>query len=372
MKVTIRKRMRRASISLYLDIYSKNYRKQEALNLHLIKDPKTPEEIKQNKRTMQLAEAIKVETIESINKGGLIFNPLDKRKSNLILYFQDIANKKLEDSRGNYGTWCSMIKHLSAFAPENTTFKHVDYEFVNEFRYYLDKIARKLDGESLSQNSKYSYFNKFKAGIKQAIKDRIISVDPSKSVAGFKQYDPQREYLSHDELQSACQTECLSPLLKKAFIFSCLTGLRWSDIVNLKWSDIYNSKELGYHIRFQQKKTRGNETLPISDEAFFMLGEPGNSYEKIFEGLRYSVSNNKKLKKWMRKAGVYKPITFHCARHTYATLQLSFGTDIYTVSKLLGHRELKTTQVYTKIIDENKRLAANRIKLNLSNHMFSK
>lgn len=86
MKVTIRKRMRRASISLYLDIYSKNYRKQEALNLHLIKDPKTPEEIKQNKRTMQLAEAIKVETIESINKGGLIFNPLDKRKSNLTLF----------------------------------------------------------------------------------------------------------------------------------------------------------------------------------------------------------------------------------------------------------------------------------------------
>jgi site-specific recombinase XerD len=72
-----------------------------------------------------------------------------------------------------------------------------------------------------------------------------------------------------------------------------------------------------------------------------------------------------KLQQWMMKAGISKTITFHCARHTYATLQLTAGTDIYTVSKLLGHKELKTTQVYAKIIDDKKKEAANKIILDL-------
>jgi site-specific recombinase XerD len=65
------------------------------------------------------------------------------------------------------------------------------------------------------------------------------------------------------------------------------------------------------------------------------------------------------------KAGISKTITFHCARHTYATLQLTLGTDIYTVSKLLGHKDLSTTQIYAKIIDERKTLAASKIKLDI-------
>ena len=67
----------------------------------------------------------------------------------------------------------------------------------------------------------------------------------------------------------------------------------------------------------------------------------------------------------MLKAGITKNITFHCARHTYATLQLTLGTDIYTVSKLLGHKELRTTQIYAKVIDDKKKEAANKIKLDL-------
>ncbi len=67
----------------------------------------------------------------------------------------------------------------------------------------------------------------------------------------------------------------------------------------------------------------------------------------------------------MIRAGIEKHITFHCARHTYATLQLSLGTDIYTVSKLLGHENLRTTEVYAKIIDEKKQEAASKIKIGL-------
>jgi len=122
---------------------------------------------------------------------------------------------------------------------------------------------------------------------------------------------------------------------------------------------------MGYYIRFRQKKTKGVETLPISDQARNLLGEKGNPDDKVFDGLHYSAWSNLKLQQWMMKAGITKTITFHCARHTYATLQLTLGTDIYTVSKLLGHKELRTTQIYAKVIDDKKKEAANRIQLDL-------
>jgi len=122
---------------------------------------------------------------------------------------------------------------------------------------------------------------------------------------------------------------------------------------------------MGHYIRFRQKKTKGVETQPISEQAFNLLGERAEPEERVFVGLKYSAWHNLKLQQWVMKAGITKTITFHCARHTYATLQLTMGTDIYTVSKLLGHKELKTTQIYAKIIDDKKKDAANRIQLDL-------
>lgn len=95
------------------------------------------------------------------------------------------------------------------------------------------------------------------------------------------------------------------------------------------------------------------------------MGEPGDPKAKVFEGLTYSAYQNKHLFQWVGAARITKDITFHCFRHTYATLQLSKGVDIYTVSKMLGHRNLKTTQIYAKIMDEAKLKAADNIKLEL-------
>jgi len=164
-------------------------------------------------------------------------------------------------------------------------------------------------------------------------------------------------------LQAVANAECEIPILKQAFLFSALTGLRWSDINKLVWAEVQHSKEIGYYIRFRQKKTKGAETLPISEQAVSLLGERGKPEDRVFLGLKYSAWHNLKLQQWVMRGGISKTITFHCARHTYATLQLTLGTDIYTVSKLLGHKDLKTTQVYAKIIDERKKEAANKIKL---------
>ncbi|MBK8195661.1 MAG: integrase catalytic domain-containing protein [Lewinellaceae bacterium] len=103
--------------------------------------------------------------------------------------------------------------------------------------------------------------------------------------------------------------------------------------------------------------------MPISDQARELLGEAGPLDQRVFTGLKYSAWHNVILKQWVLKAGLTKDITFPCFRHTFATLQLTNGTDIYTVSKMLGHRELKTTQIYAKIVDEKKRDAVGKIKL---------
>jgi integrase len=154
--------------------------------------------------------------------------------------------------------------------------------------------------------------------------------------------------------------ECKYPVMKNAFLFSCLTGLRWSDIQKLKWSEVQKQGD-GWRVTFRQQKTRGQEYLDISYQARNYLGQQGNPDERVFVGLKYSGWHNIELQRWIMRAGITKNITFHCGRHTFAVLQLELNTDIYTVSKLLGHKELKTTQVYAKIMDLKKREAMNKM-----------
>ena len=97
-----------------------------------------------------------------------------------------------------------------------------------------------------------------------------------------------------------------------------------------------------------------------------LCGERGDADRLVFEGLQDPSWINRPVKKWIETSGITKHITFHCFRHTYATLQLTNGTDIYTVSKMLGHRKVTTTQIYAKIVDEKKEAAADAIRIFLS------
>lgn len=182
-------------------------------------------------------------------------------------------------------------------------------------------------------------------------------------VKGVVQENTQREFLTMEELKVLFNSYCTDPLLKRASIFSALTGLRWSDVIKVTWKEVQYSQKDGYFLRYTQQKTQAVETLPIQEQACDQLGKRGEADERIFKGLKYSAYNNIKMAKWVWGAGIQKNITFHCFRHTYATLQLTMGTDIYTVSKTLGHKNLTTTEIYGKIIDKKKIEAANKIKL---------
>lgn len=134
----------------------------------------------------------------------------------------------------------------------------------------------------------------------------------------------------------------------------------------------FNEKR-GNELIFRQQKTKGMEYLPISEQALDLMGPRGYADEedRIFKGLKYSAYMNVGLFEWIARAGIKKKITFHCARHTHAVLLLENGTDIYTVSKMLGHRELKTTQIYAKIVDSKKMDAVNSLpKLDFNNRKY--
>lgn len=328
----------------------------------------TPLERQHNEQTQKLAEQIRMKRENQLNKpevydGFEREQLIKKEKGNLsfLEYFKHLVNKR---KSSNHDNWVSASHYLETFCGGRLRFADLDEKFCNDFRDYLCKTPSNRSSKALlSQNSAASYFNKFKAALKQAYKDGYLLTDLNVKVDRLREAESHRSFLTLDELNDLVKTDCEDPVMKNAALFSALTGLRFSDIVKLKWVDVEYIPDNGYFLRFTQQKTKGVEMMPISDQAYTLMGGRRQPKDKVFQGLTYSAYSNKHLAKWIGLAGITKKITFHCFRHTYATLQLSKGTDIYTVSKMLGHRSLKTTQVYAKIIDEAKREASNRIRL---------
>jgi integrase len=330
----------------------------------------SPIDKQHNKETEQLAEQIRQKRENHLNKPEIYtgyekeqLKIKEKSEQNFIEYFKALADKR---KASNYDNWVSAFHYLDKYTKGKLKFADLNEKFCNDFKdYLLTTKSNKSIKTTLSQNSAVSYFNKFKASLKQAYKDGYFNFDLNSKISPIKQAETQRNFLTIEELNKLVKTECANPLMKKAALFSALTGLRFSDINKLVWGELEYIEGNGYFIKFKQQKTKGAEMLPISEQAFNLLGERKQPTDKVFEGLNYSAYENKHLAKWIGLAGIEKDITFHCFRHTFATLQLSKGTDIYTVSKMLGHRELKTTQVYAKIIDQTKREAADKIKIDL-------
>lgn len=356
--------------SLYLDFYppiihpeTGKPTRREFLRLEVLEKPRTEMDKIQNKETRALAENIRAKRqIEIQNEQYGQMTDI-RREADFVTFFRQLANER---KASNHDNWVSALNYLETFTGGSLKMADLDEQFCTNFRQYLLNTPSTRTGkQTLSQNSVVSYFNKFKAALKQAYRSGYLLQDLNAKVEGVKPAETHRKYLSLEELQALVKTECENPTLKRAAIFSALTGLRFSDIHKLTWDEVRYSEASGYYLQFHQRKTGGAETHYISEQAFNLLGNRGEPAETVFQALHYSAWENIKLKRWVEAAGITKDITFHSFRHTYATLQLSSGTDIYTVSKMLGHKDLKTTQVYAKIVDEKKRAAANKIKLDL-------
>jgi len=382
-KVTLRqKAINNGRKSLYLDFYppiinaeTGKPTRREFLGLYIFDKPKNPIDKKHNTETLLIAESIKQKRQNHFDKPE-IYNAFEKEQLRIkelgdkcfVTYFKGLTNIR---RNSNHDNWISACKYLENFTKGTVKFKDLNEKYFEDFKeYLLNTKSNKSEKTTLSQNSASSYFNKIKAALRQAHKDGILQTDLNAKISPIKEEDTRKEYLTLEELNTLVQTPCNNPLLKNAALFSALTGLRFSDIEKMVWNELEYINGQGYLLKFSQKKTKGVESLPISEQAYSLTNGTENPKDmqqdkKVFEGLKYSAYQNKHLFQWIGAAGITKDITFHCFRHTFATLQLFNGTDIYTVSKMLGHKDLKTTQVYAKIVDEAKRKAANSIQLDM-------
>lgn len=288
----------------------------------------------------------------------------ERLQQNFIEYFKKTAAKRHANSSESIQVnWRRVYELLKLFSGDTLLFSQIDNRTAEEFKHFL--MTAPCGGSksgTISQNTAATYFSIFKAALKQAFVDGYLQVDLSAKIKGIQEQESRREYLTVEELNTLANTPCERDVLKRAALFSALTGLRHCDIQKLQWKEIsMNGNQAQLH--FTQQKTKGVEYMPISQQALELCGEPRQPEQLVFEDLPDPAWISKPLKRWIEAANIKKKISFHCFRHTYATLQLSNGTDIYTVSKMLGHTNVKTTQIYAKVVDEKKAKAAQAIKL---------
>lgn len=378
------KQLANGNQSIYLDYYTgdvirkENYvggkRQYEFLKLYLIPE-KTREDKAKNEATLALAKAIQSKRIVELQNDAHGFQNTNKSKANVIDYLMNMRSQSKERGSLNYEkTVGNTIRELKLFRGDYIAFRDIDKDFLNSFVDFL-KQAKKASkfgllkaGGVLSNNSVIAYYGVLRTAINRAYKEGIITVNPTKEfdfASKVKAEVSRREYLTIEELKRLIGTECKYEIMKQAFLFSCLCGLRVSDIRKLKWNDLQKSGER-IRIEIKMQKTKEPLYLPISDEALKWLPQQNEAKgDDLIFPLTHEGTINKILQKWAKDAGIIKHISFHVARHTFATLQLAEGTDIYTVSKLLTHSNLATTQVYADVVDELKRDAAERISLKI-------
>lgn len=373
-KTPVRLRQRKTSsgnISLYLDIYLDGKRNYEYLKLYLVPE-KTPADKEVNRQTLQLAKAIQAKRLVEVQNHEYGFKDGYAENTNFYNYYVAMCESRLgEDTKGNWGNWKSALAHLAIYDNKlkKRTFAEIDHDWILGFKEYLQKRAVHttsdtfkftMRGKRLANNSQVSYFNKLRACINQAFEERIIMSNPLRGIDSISGEPGTRMYLTFEELKTLVNTPCNYPNVRRAFLFSCLTGLRRSDIVKMTWGEIHQQGEFT-RIIFKQKKTGHLEYLDITPEAVELMGERGKDSDLVFGDIMTPSNTNAVIKTWCARAGINKDITFHCGRHTFATMMLDLGTDIYTVSKLLGHTQLSTTQIYAKVLDKNKQAAVTRI-----------
>ena len=374
--VNLRKKvLSTGKISLYLDFYppiinpkTGKETRREFLKLYLFSNPKTIEEKKQNTENFDLAEIIRSKRNVQLKNKEFGFKDNVVLNVNFITLYKSVVDDYFNTgSKSNHNSWKASLNHLENFSGGVILSTNLTLDYIKKYRAYLlnAKSTRnsKID-KKLTKNTASSYFKNFIAVLKIAYKQNLIEKNLSEDAEYIKEEETHREYLTEEEISLLWKTEIKIEKVKYMAIFSALSGLRFVDINNLYWENIFNDKHQGYHISLREEKTKSIKNHPISDTAYNILKTQKTNTGLIFGGIQYS-QTTRPLKEWITNSGIKKKISFHNFRHSYATLQLANGTDIYTVSKLLGHKNVSTTQIYTKVMDKNKIDAANRINIEL-------
>lgn len=362
--VTIRyKELANGNKSIYLDIYQDGKRKYDFLKLYLVPENGRGkfDAKRKNAEALAVANVIKAQRVLDI-KNGIAGLSNKKSKMKLMDFIDIYAERKTKTTKSDEdpnGVVRSTKKHLALYKGEDVLLKDIDKDFCLGFIEHLKRYKMKNKAK-LSTNSRWAYYKIFANVLRVAEDEGLIPKSPDREVASQlkpKLKECNRVYLNIDEVNMLAQQECRFPMVKNAFMFSCFCGLRISDIRRLKWTDIEETKgedgTTSFRLSLRMTKTKKNISFQLSNEAASWLPEKTDA-PLVFHDLVKDSCLAYTVKDWAKESGITKDVTFHTARHTFATMMLTLGADIYTTSKLLGHTSVATTEIYAKIVDKKK------------------
>lgn len=357
MSVKLRKKKNKSgSTSLYLDIYHNGKRDYEFLSIRLSK-PVTPADRDANRETLELAKKIALKRAQELTASDYNLTTDNGKNTVIATWMQKYIDKyKKKDKRNMQGALNRFKAFLIEEKKNGLTFGQITETVVSDFQDYLKERS---EGEGAA-----SYFNRFKKMMKQAKRDKLILSNPAEDVKTRAGKAKKKDTLLIEEIQLLAQTPTESNEVKRAALFSCVTGFSWIDVKKLKWDHI--NMQAGTVVKMREKNDGEVDAVYINlnDAAKKLVGQPGKPKDPVFN-LPTANGCNKTLKAWVKRAKIQKKITWHNLRHSFGTNLIFLGEDITTASELLGHTSLKHTQRYVRAANEMKQRATDKLNIQL-------
>jgi|GEM_PF-623252 len=372
-------RFEKTSYFLYNDFQSEtvyyqdsNGKKQSKIELVFDKKGKTKSltlssaQKQHNKETLELVELYRAKRFKEITKPDIYTEAelktaelAENKKKSFSVYFEEMANNATKSKgaiKASYGYFKKFYTHKF--------FNEINKALIEDFKAkLLNAKYLKSDKHRLKRNSAASYFIQFMLCLEKAYEENYLSENFKNKIEWIEEEEVMKNFLTLEECKTLFKTECEDESLRKYCIFAFLTGIRFSDIYNLQWVDVTERQGTDY-IYFRMQKTSALQYHPISKEARNLMGERKFRTEYVFDRIQY-YSLNDNLRSWLETAKIPKKVTFHNFRTSYAVAQLEAGADIYLISKMLGHKNVTTTEIYAKIVDERKVSTINNIVLDI-------
>lgn len=356
MSVTLRKRKNaNGTVTLRLDVYHNCKRWVETLKHLQLCKATTIADREANKEKYRLAESIAVARAAELEANN--YNTVSDagRKTIITDWMQTyIDGYTKKDKRNMQGALKRFINFLQKENKAGLTFGQITPLLIEDF---MDYLQNQSEGEGAS-----SYYSRYKKMMKYAYRRRLMKENVLDLVEKkLRCKAARKDILTLDELKILAATPTESGEVKRAFLFSCVTGLRWIDVNNIKWNNVNLSEK---SIILKQSKTGEEVSVPLNDTAIKLLGKPGKPVNDVF-ALPTANGANKTVKAWVKRGGIEKKITWHNARHSFGTNLIYNDVDVLTASKLLGHTSMKHTQRYVDTANEMKQKATDKVNIEL-------
>ena len=361
--------------SIFLDVYWKGVRKYEYLKLYLV--PELDAACRdRNNETMAVAERIKAERIMSLNGHSVAeWDSVKKGAMLLTQWIEEYCKGGIGVKESTLHTRYEMLntveKYLASINRRHISLDDIDADFCRGYVKFLRSFPNSRYTKDLSKapvssaNTASSYFALFSTCMNNAVKAGILRENPVNKLEPrerLQRKEGRKEYLTIEEVKLLMDTDCYRHEVKQAFLFACFTGLRLSDIYALTPRHIVTAPDgCTQYISIEMKKTGRPVTIPLSQETRRWLPEAKGDNVPFFDLPTTATVIGRALRMWAEAAGIRKHLSFHVSRHTFGTMMLTLGADIYTTSKLMGHTNIKTTEIYAKIVDKKKEEAINLI-----------